>query len=118
MRRKILPFILGGALAVASVAPAAAAGHQTVNQDAVQRALIGVIVQAAARDVIEVELNDSLNNLLRGADINVNVLNISLSRVLQNVDVDVSNITVVGDDLILNVAILSGGTVVVTDITP
>ena len=117
MRRKILPFILGGALAIGAVAPAAANNHQTVNQDAVQRALVGVIVQAAVRDVEIVTLRDSLNNLLRDADIDVNLLNDSLNNILQNVDVDISNITVIGDDLVLNVAILSGG-IVVTDITP
>lgn len=105
MRRKILPFVLGGALSIAAVAPAAASNHQTVNQDAVQRALIGVIVQAAVRDVVEVEINDSLNNLLRDADIDVNVLNDSLNNVLRNVNVDISDI---------DIDVLSGGDIILT----
>jgi hypothetical protein len=115
MRRKFLPLILGGALAIAAVAPAAASNHQTVNQDAVQRALVGLIVQAAVRDVELVTLRDSLNNLLRDADIDVNLLNESLNNILQNVNVSDNTITVIGDDLQLTVAILSG---VVTVSTP
>lgn len=92
MRRKILPFILGGALAVGAVAPAAAT-HTTqhVNQQAGAAGLIAAVLQVAANietgdiEVIEIEIDRSLNNLLRNADILNNVLN----NLLRNADIDV-----------------------------
>ena len=71
MRRKLLPLILGGALSIAAVAPAAA---QTCTVDRGGAAgLVAAVVQANVCDVHI--LNNSLNNLLRNADIDVNVLN-------------------------------------------
>ena len=106
MRRKILPFILGGALAIGAVAPAAANNHQPVNQGAVQNALVGLILQAAIRDVDVNILNNALNNILQNADIDV--LNNSLNNLLQNVNVEDVEITVIGDDVTLVVSILNG----------
>ena len=115
MRRKILPFILGGALSIAAIAPAAAAGH-TVNNcdiDIDQRgggaaALAALVAAAVDADVavpvcnVSVELlNNSLNNLLRNADIDV--LNNSLNNLLRNADIDV---TVIDGDVVVDV--LSG----------
>ena len=115
MRRKILPFILGGALSIAAVAPAAASSHDVNNCNIAtdQRgggaaALASLISAAVAADVavpicnVSVELlNNSLNNLLQNADIDV--LNNSLNNLLRNADIDV---TVVDGDIIVDV--LSG----------
>lgn len=91
------------------------------NQGAIQRALIGVVVQAVVQDIdvltdsdvdiLNVTLQNSLNNLLRDADIDVNIIRDSLNNVLRNVDVTIGDITVVDGDLIIQV--LSGG---VTDL--
>lgn len=110
MRRKILPFILGGALSVAAVAPAAAVhtpAHVVQANDAVQNALVGLIVQANVRDVNVLNISDSLNNLLQNADIDINVLN----NLLQNADIDVTvtDVTVVGDSIVIT--LLSGDTI-------
>lgn len=86
MRRKLLPLILGGALSIAAVAPAAAAGNPDCDVQNAGRggaaALVALVnanvlanvgVNACDIDV----LNNSLNNLLRNADIHVleNILN-------------------------------------------
>ena len=107
MRRKILPFILGGALSVAAIVPAAAAPPQ-VNV-ATAGGLVGVVVQAvlndvdilnnSLNDVVEVNINDSLNNLLQNAlqnaDIDVlNGLEVRIENVLNNLNVNVSDIDV------------------------
>ena len=112
MRRKILPFILGGALSVAAVVPVAAAPPTTLTGGAV--GLVNVIVQAVVQnvavlsdnnfdDVINVEVNDSLNNLLRGA--NIQVLQDFLNNSLNNLDLDViiTDIRVVDGDIIVTV---------------
>lgn len=108
MRRKILPFILGGALSIAAIAPAAASHTgQHVDQRAGAAGLIAAVLQVAADidvgevRVITVEIDRSLNNLLRNADILNNVLN----NLLRNADIDVTitDITVVGDDLVITV---------------
>ncbi len=115
MRRKLLPFILGSALSIASLAPAAAAGHDVNNCDidVDQRgggtaALAALIAAAVDADVavpvcnVSVELlNNSLNNLLRNADIDV--LNDALNNLLRSADIDV---TVIDGDVIVDV--LSG----------
>ena len=107
MRRKILPFILGGALSIAAVVPAAAAPPQ-VNV-ATAGGLVGVVVQAvlnnvdilnnSLNDVVEVNISDSLNNLLQNAlqnaDIDVlNGLEVRIENVLNNLNVNVSDIDV------------------------
>jgi hypothetical protein len=86
MRRRLLPLILGGALSIAAVAPAAAAGNTDCDVQNAGRggaaALVALVnanvlanvgVNACDIDV----LNNSLNNLLRNADIDVlnNILN-------------------------------------------
>ena len=93
MRRKILPFILGGALAVATVAPAAAT-HTTqhATQQAGAAGLVAAVLQVAANietgdiEVITVDVDRSLNNLLRNATFLNNVLN----NLLRNADIDVA----------------------------
>ena len=96
MRRKLLPLILGGALSIAAVAPAAAADCATTNRGGVAgiAALIAANVQAGV-NLCEIDiLNNSLNNLLQNADIDVlnNVLNNSLNNLLQNADINVLNV--------------------------
>ena len=109
MRRKILPFILGGALSIAAIAPASAATC-TVDRGGAA-GLVAAVVQANVCDVHV--LNNSLNNLLRNADIDVlnNVLN--NSPILSNNDIDVEiledGIQVLEDGTII--VNLLGGTV-------
>ena len=117
MRRKLLPFLLGGALSIAAVAPAAATSHDVndCNIDLDQSgggtaALAALIAAAVDADVavpicnVSVELlNNSLNNLLQNADIDV--LNNSLNNLLRGSDIDV---TVIDGDVI--VSVLSGPT--------
>jgi len=120
MRRKILPLVLGGALSIAAIGPVAANGHQTVNQDAVQRALVGIIVQAAVRDVTVVELNNSLNNLLQNADINVEIIEdveVTVENVLNNLNVNVSDIEITVSDIAIVVNILGAGGVLLDTVT-
>lgn len=110
MRRKILPFILGGAMAVATVAPAAAAHTDQLN---VQRGgaagLIAAVVQVAANaetgDILTVTVNDSLNNLLQNADIDVNILRNVLNNALRDADIDVT---------ITDIRLLSTGDLAIT----
>ena len=107
MRRKILPLILGGALAVATVAPAAAGNHTTVQRGGAA-GLVAAVVQASVGDVTI--LNNSLNNLLRNADIDVlnNVLNNSVNQndVLSNIDIEIED--VLQDNTVI-VNVLSSG---------
>jgi hypothetical protein len=81
MRRKLLPLILGGALSIAAVAPAAA-GHTACHVDnrGGAAALVALVQAQVNAGVVVCDvnvLNNSLNNLLRNADINVlrNILN-------------------------------------------
>ena len=106
MRRRILPFVLAAGLSVAAVAPAAAAPNQNFG---VQHALIGILVQAVATDVVDVNVNDSFNNLLQNAlqNADINVLN----NVLQNVDIVIQNINVNVLTGVTTITLL-GGTVV------
>ncbi len=121
MRRKILPFLLAGALSIAAVAPAAAQTGQCNLPAAPQRggaaglvALVQAVVNAnvgvAACD-IDV-LNNSLNNLLQNANINAlnNILN--NSPFLNDLTITVSN---VANGLQINV--LGGGITVPLTIT-
>ena len=116
MRRKILPFILGGALSVAAVAPAAAA--PSINSPV--GGLVNVIAQLEnvlnnnVVQVLNIDISDSLNNLLRNAfqNADIDVLTNSLNNLLQNADIDVTvtDITVVGDSIV--VTLLGGDTIV------
>ncbi len=116
MRRKILPFILGGALSVAALGPVAAA--PPVGQFAGAAGLVNVIVQAVVQniailndsnvDVITIDVNNSLNNLLRNADIDV--LTNFLNNSLNNLNVTIQDIQVVNGDIVIT--LLSGDTIV------
>lgn len=105
MRRKLLPLILGGALSVAAVSPAAAQPTVCEIDRGGAAGLIAAVVQANLCDVQI--LNNSLNNLLQNADIRV------LNNILNNNDVDVT----ITDVNILNGVVVSvtllGGTVIV-----
>lgn len=115
--KRFLPLALAGGLLLGAAAPVAAAP----NQRAIQTALVGVVAQLHLEDVlnnltvevITVDINDSLNNLLRNADIDINVLNNSLNNVLRNVDVDIQDITIIGDDLVITLNVL-GDTLILT----
>ena len=107
MRRKILPFILGGALSIAAVAPAAANSHTCEVSRGGAAGLVAAVVQA---NVCEVHvLNNSLNNLLRNADIRAlnNILN--NSPILSGNDV-IDDITIEGNQITVS---LLGGPVLV-----
>lgn len=102
MRRRILPLILGGALSVAAVAPVAAQTECVVERGGAA-GLVAAVVQANVCDVHI--LNNSLNNLLRNADIDVlnNILN--NSPILSGNDV-IDDITI--EDNQITVSILGG----------
>ena len=101
MRRKILSLLLGSTLAIAAVAPASAATCTAGGSGAA--GLVAAVVNANVCDVYV--LNNSLNNLLRNADIHVleNILN--NSPILSYNDVDISR--VVSDNQIA-ISILGG----------
>ncbi len=119
MRRKILPFLLAGALSIAAVAPAAAQTGQCNLPAAPQRggaaALVDLVqavvianVGVAACD-IDV-LNNSLNNLLQNADIHV------LENILNNSPI-LNDLTVLNDLTItvsgLQINVLSTGITII-----
>lgn len=125
MRRKLLPFLLAGALSIAAVAPAAA--HPVTGQcnlpAAPQRggaaglvALVQAVVNAnvgvAACDIDVNVLNNSLNNLLQNANINAlnNILN--NSPFLNGLTITVSNVANG-----LQIIVLGGGITVPLTIT-
>ena len=109
MRRKILPLILGGALAVAAVAPAAAAPPANRQLGGAAGLIAAVVQVAVATEDINI-LNNSLNNLLRNADIDVlnNILNNSVNNndILSNIDIELDR--VLSDNTVV-VNVLSGG---------
>ena len=125
MRRKLLPLILGGALAIAAVAPAAAAP----NNVSFQRALVGVTVQAlvqnvdvlnnSANDFIDVDINDSLNNLLQNAlqNADIDILNgveVTVENVLNNLNVNISDIDIELAEEGIVITVLGAGGIVDT----
>ena len=100
MRRKILPLILGSALSIAAIAPAAASNHDDPTctvQNAGRGGAAALVALVNANLVLPIGanacdidiLNNSLNNLLQNADIHVleNILN--NSPILNNWDVNV-----------------------------
>ena len=118
MKKRILPFILAGALTAAFAAPAGATMHEPPACDISQledvrggnaalAALIAAVVDANVNVgicTIDVDiLNNSLNNLLQNADIDI--LNNSLNNLLRNADVDV---TVIDGDVVVNVLSIGG----------
>lgn len=112
MRRKILPFILGGALAVAAVGPAAAS-HGSEHRNAQlggAAGLVAAVVQLQDVNVSVIEADRSLNNLLRNADIDV--LNNVLNNTLRNADI-IDDITLENilneNDVVVGIAVLSAG---------
>jgi len=116
MRRKILPFILGGALSIAAVAPAAAT-HQP--NAAVVNGLIGVVVQNVLNNSLNdvVDINDSLNNLLQNALQNADILNdleVRIFDILNNLNVNVSDVEISVDGNNIVVTVLGAGGVIET----
>jgi hypothetical protein len=115
MRRKILPFVLGGALSIAAIAPAAAAPPVGFAGAA---GLVNVVVQAvlddvsilnnSLNDVVEVNIDDSLNNALQNVLQNARILNgleVTIENVLNDLNVNVSDIDidVASDGIVVNV---------------
>ncbi len=104
MRRKILPFILGGALSIAAVVPAAAA--PTVVSGGLVNLVVQNVLNNSLNDVVDV--SDSLNNALQNVAQNARILNgltVTVENVLNNLNVNVSDI---------NVEVLDNGDVLVT----
>lgn len=109
--RRLLPFVLAAGLSVAAVAPAAAAPSATglANAQGLIAAAVNAIVQVEDTlndnvvNVLNIDVSNSLNNLLRNANIEVltNVLNNSLNNL--SVDITVQDITVVGDSIVITV---------------
>ena len=113
MKKRLLPFVLAGAMTAAFAAPATATSHDTCDQvyDGGRggvAALAGLIAAAVGDVDVNLQvcnvdiLNNSLNNLLR--DANIEVLNDSLNNLLRNADIDVN---VLNNNLIF-VDVLSG----------
>ncbi len=123
MRRKILPFILGGALSIAALGPAAAATCTTTSSGGGAAALIALVnanVSGVGINACEIDvnvLNNSLNNLLRNANVNVlsNILNNSpiLNDSLNDLTITVTN---VASGIQIN--ILGGGVGGITVVSP
>ena len=97
MKRRLLPFMLAGALSMAAVGNVGAATCE-INRGGAA-GLVAAVVQAQVCDVQI--LNDSLNNLLQNADIHVleNILNnspilsyndITLTRVISDNNIQVN----------------------------
>ena len=107
MKRRLLPFILAGSLVAAFAGPVAADSHgattctveNTGNRGgaAALASLISAAVNAGVQlgvnacDIDVEVLNNSLNNLLRNA--NIEVLNNSLNNLLRNSDI-IDDVTV------------------------
>ena len=113
MKKRLLPFVLAGALTAAFAAPAAATSHDTCDQvyDGGRggvAALAGLIAAAVGDVDVNAQvcnidiLNNSLNNLLQNADIDV--LNNSLNNLLRNADIDVEVLS----NSVITVDVLSG----------
>lgn len=123
MRRAILSLLMGGALAVAAVAPAAAqtecnlpAAPQrggAAGLVALVQAVVNANVGVAACDIDVNVLNNSLNNLLQNANIRAlnNILN--NSPILSNDAIDVT-VTEVLNGVQVNV-LSSGLNITITD---
>jgi len=104
MRRKILSLIMGGALSIAAIAPAAAANPQCETTGgrggaAALIALVNANVSGVGITLCDIDvnvLNNSLNNLLQNAKIHVleNILNNSpfLNDVLNDLTITVTNV--------------------------
>lgn len=114
MRRKILPFILGGALSIAAVAPAAAASINSpigglVNAVVQVENLLNDSLNDNTVNVLNVTITDSLNRLLQNAfqhadiDVLTNAVQNNLNNLDLDVDVTVTDITVVGDSIVITV---------------
>ena len=104
-KRTITGLVLSGALALAIAAPTMAAPQRNVQLGGAA-GLIAAVVQVAANvDIDEINIaNDSLNNLLRNADIDV--LNNVLNNTLRDADIDITR--VISDNTVV-VTVLSGG---------
>jgi hypothetical protein len=121
MRRKILAFVLGGALSVAAAAPAAAQSDPgcVTDVDRGGAAALVALVQAnvlAGVNVCDINvLNNSLNNLLRNADIHVleNILN--NSPILSGFTIEVTKNEILNN---VQINILGGGTNLDLTLTP
>ncbi len=115
MKKKLLPFILAGAMTAAFAAPAAAQTNDcniTIPQRGGAAGLAALI--AAAVNVtagvgvcnVSVELlNNSLNNLLQNADIDVLNNALNNNKVLNNITI-IRDVTVSGN--VITVDVLSG----------
>ena len=103
MRRKLLPFVLGGALSIAALGPVAAQPPIVLGPPT-QAGLINVIVQAVVNDVEILDINDSLNNIARNVDIDV------LNNALNNLNVEVTDVQVINGDVV--VSLLGGGLII------
>ena len=128
MRRKLLSLIMGGALSIAAIAPAAAADQcETRGGRGGAAALIALVnanVSGNAITVCDVDvnvLNRSLNNLLRNADVDVlsNILNNSpiLNNSLNNLTITVTNV-LNGNLNGININILGAGVGGITIVSP
>jgi hypothetical protein len=128
MRRKLLPLVLGGALSIAAVVPAAAAPPTAVTGAS---GLVNVVVQAVVDQIdvdalnnslnnllqegINVDIDDSLNNALQNVLQNARIANglaVTLENILNDLDVNVEDVTVTVADggIVINV-LGAGGTV-------
>ncbi len=120
MKKRLLPFVLAGALTAGIAAPAAAQNplcgveQGTAGGAAGLAALITAAVQANvpiavnACDIDVNLLNNSLNNLLQNADIDV--LNNALNNLLRNSDIiDDVTVEILTGITTIDVDLLSGG---------
>lgn len=115
MKKRLLPFVLAGALTAGFAAPAAAQVdpcqiEQTTGRggNAALAALIAAVVDVEANvGICEVNvLNNSLNNLLRKA--NIEVLNNSLNNLLRDSNIEIVSIERSLNNNVVTVDVLSG----------
>lgn len=102
---------MGSAIAVAAVAPVAAVPPANVQTGGAAGLVAAVVQVAIATEDINIA-NNSLNNLLRNADIDVlnNILNNSVNQntILSNIDITI--VDVLNDNTVI-VNVLSGPTI-------
>jgi hypothetical protein len=106
MKRTLLPFMLAGALSIAAVTPVAAQTECDIDRSGAGGLVAAFVALQACGNDVDI-LNNSLNNLLRNADIR------ALNNILNNNDVE---ITITDVDILsptqVQVNVLGGGVII------
>ena len=115
--RRLASFVLAGTMAIAIASPAMAA--RSVQSGGAAGLVAAVVQVAVTTDDVNI-LNDSLNNLLRNADIDVlnNILNNSVNNntILSNIDITITD--VLNDNTVIVNVLSSGLTIGTLTVSP